>query len=49
MDRQTALRSQLRSLHKRQEKAIAEENYELAAELRDRIEELENAESGEPQ
>ncbi|MHC4788562.1 MAG: UvrB/UvrC motif-containing protein [Planctomycetota bacterium] len=36
-----AMRSRLRSLRKQQRKAIAEENYELAAELRDNIRELE--------
>jgi protein arginine kinase activator len=34
-------RSRLRSLHKRLETAVTEENYELAAELRDHIKELE--------
>ncbi len=34
-------RSRLRSLRKRMEQAVSEENYELAAELRDHIKELE--------
>ena len=43
---QTALRTRLRGLKKRQEEAIAREDYELAADLRDRISELETDESG---
>lgn len=39
--RQEAVRSRVRSLRRQQRKAIAEENYELAAELRDRIKRLE--------
>ena len=35
-----AVQSRVRSLRQRQEKAIREEDYELAAELRDRIREL---------
>jgi protein arginine kinase activator len=35
--REAAVRSRLRSLRRQQERAIAQENYELAAELRDRI------------
>jgi protein arginine kinase activator len=36
-----AIRSRVRSLRRQQKKAIAEENYERAADLRDRIRELE--------
>jgi protein arginine kinase activator len=39
--RQEAVRSRVRSLRRQQKKAIAEENYELAADLRDRIKRLE--------
>ena len=39
--REAAVRSRLKVLQKRQQKAIAEEDYELAAELRDRIGKLE--------
>jgi protein arginine kinase activator len=41
-------RSRLRSLHKRLEEAVGEENYELAAELRDHIRELEQDGPEEP-
>jgi protein-arginine kinase activator protein McsA len=36
-----AVRTRIRSLQERQRKAISEEDYELAARLRDRIRELE--------
>jgi protein arginine kinase activator len=39
--REAAVRSRLRSLRRQQERAIAQERYELAAELRDRILKLE--------
>ena len=39
--REAVVRSRLRSLRRQQERAIASENYELAAELRDRIGKLE--------
>lgn len=40
MGRDTAVRNRIKSLRERQGKAVAEENYELAAELRDQILEL---------
>jgi protein arginine kinase activator len=46
---EAADRSRLRSLHKRMEQAASEENYELAAELRDHIKELEENGPEEPQ
>lgn len=49
VDQAAARQTQLRSLRKRQEAAIAEEDYELAAELRDRIAELEQHEARKPQ
>ncbi len=39
-DQGLSRRRQMRSLRRRQKQAIAEENYELAAELRDRMREL---------
>lgn len=39
--KEQAVRSRVRSLKRQQKKAIAEEKYELAADLRDRIRELE--------
>lgn len=39
--KEAAVRSRVRSLRRQQERAIAQENYELAAELRDRIGKLE--------
>jgi protein arginine kinase activator len=47
--REESVRSQLRSLRRQQQRAIAEENYELAAELRDRMKELEEHGRGEPE
>jgi len=47
--RQEAVRSRVRSLRRQQKKAIAEENYELAADLRDRIKRLEQHEPDVPQ
>lgn len=41
--------SRLRSLRRRMEQAVSEENYELAAELRDHIKELEENGPEEPQ
>jgi len=41
-DDAAATQGRIRSLQRRQEKAVAAEDYELAAELRDRIKELEN-------
>jgi protein arginine kinase activator len=38
---EAAIRGRLRSLRRQQKRAIAEENYELAAELRDRMRKLE--------
>lgn len=49
VDRDTAVRAQLRSLRQRQQEAVEVEDYELAAELRDRIEELEADGPGEPE
>lgn len=38
---QEVIRSRLRSLRRKQERAVSEEDYELAAELRDQIEQME--------
>ncbi len=46
--REEAVRSRVRSLRRQQKKAIAEENYELAAELRDRIRRIESPEENGP-
>jgi len=43
-----AIRSRIRLLRKRQDRAVAEENYELAAQLRDRINELRENGPDEP-
>ncbi len=48
-DRRSGRRIRVRSLRERQRQAIAEENYELAARLRDRIRELTQDESEKPE
>jgi protein arginine kinase activator len=47
--REKAIQGRIRSLRKQQKKAVAEENYEVAAELRDRIKRLEEHGSGTPE
>jgi protein arginine kinase activator len=46
---EAAVRSRLRSLRRQQKRAIADENYELAAELRDRMRKLEKHGSDAPE
>ncbi|MFW6189287.1 MAG: UvrB/UvrC motif-containing protein [Planctomycetota bacterium] len=47
VDRETTRRTRMRGLKQRLEEAVAEEDYEQAAELRDRIQGLEENEAGE--
>ncbi|MCK4375468.1 MAG: UvrB/UvrC motif-containing protein [Candidatus Brocadiae bacterium] len=48
-DREAGVRSRISSLRRQQKKAVAEENYELAGELRDRIRKLQEHEPDAPE